>query len=95
MEPVQTEPQHLEKIFDALEQVGTRREGLGLGLAISKAIVGLHGGSMRAESAGLEQGRAIRDRSRDHRSLRVAWGIYARSGPALSLLPHRNGSQTV
>lgn len=46
----------LGKIFDAFEQVGERREGLGLGLAISKAIVDLHGGSIRAESAGLGHG---------------------------------------
>ena len=42
----------LEKIFDAFEQVGERREGLGLGLAISKAIVERHGGTIRAVSDG-------------------------------------------
>jgi two-component system CheB/CheR fusion protein len=50
------EPQHLEKIFDAFEQVASRGEGLGLGLAISKAVVEMHGGSIRATSSGLSKG---------------------------------------
>lgn len=49
-------PESLEKIFDAFEQVGERREGLGLGLAISKAIMERHGGSMRAMSEGAGRG---------------------------------------
>jgi two-component system CheB/CheR fusion protein len=50
------EPQYLEKIFDAFEQGGTRKEGLGLGLAISKAIVEMHRGSIRAFSEGPGKG---------------------------------------
>ena len=50
------EPEHLEKVFDAFEQVGPRREGLGLGLAISRAIVELHHGSIRAFSQGPGKG---------------------------------------
>lgn len=50
------EPEHLEKVFDAFEQVGKRREGLGLGLAISKAIVEMHRGSIRAFSEGAGKG---------------------------------------
>ncbi|HKP93505.1 MAG TPA: PAS domain S-box protein [Chthoniobacterales bacterium] len=50
------EPQHLDKIFEAFEQGGTRREGLGLGLAISKAIVEMHNGSIRAFSEGPGKG---------------------------------------
>ncbi len=50
------EPQHLEKIFDAFEQVASRGEGLGLGLAISKAVVEMHGGSIRASSPGPGKG---------------------------------------
>ena len=46
----------LKKIFDAFEQVDTQREGLGLGLAIAKAIVEMHGGTIRAESGGLGAG---------------------------------------
>jgi two-component system CheB/CheR fusion protein len=50
------EPDNLEKIFDAFEQGTTRREGLGLGLAISKAIVEMHHGSIRAFSEGPGKG---------------------------------------
>jgi two-component system CheB/CheR fusion protein len=50
------EPQHLEKIFDAFEQGSTRQGGLGLGLAISKAIVEMHHGSIRAFSDGPGKG---------------------------------------
>jgi signal transduction histidine kinase len=49
-------PPFTEKIFDAFEQVDSRREGLGLGLAISKAIVEMHGGTIRARSEGLGKG---------------------------------------
>jgi PAS domain S-box-containing protein len=50
------EANYIEKIFNAFEQVATRREGLGLGLAISKAVVEMHGGKIRAESDGLGKG---------------------------------------
>ena len=50
----------LPRIFDAFEQgsVAVTRQfgGLGLGLAICKALVGLHAGSIRAESAGPGKG---------------------------------------
>ena len=53
-------PQTLLRIFDAFEQGGpetTRRfGGLGLGLAISKAIVDLHGGTISAHSDGIGHG---------------------------------------
>jgi signal transduction histidine kinase len=49
-------PQFTEKIFDAFEQVDSRREGLGLGLAISKAIVEMHSGTIRAHREGLGKG---------------------------------------
>ena len=50
------EPDNLEKVFEAFEQVGQRREGLGLGLAISRAIVEMHHGSIRAFSQGPGKG---------------------------------------
>jgi two-component system CheB/CheR fusion protein len=49
-------PESLPTIFDAFVQVDTRREGLGLGLAISKAIVEMHRGSIRAFSEGPGKG---------------------------------------
>ena len=53
------EPEQLEKVFDAFVQVGTRGEGLGLGLAISKAIVEMHRGSIRAFSEGPGKGAKV------------------------------------
>jgi signal transduction histidine kinase len=50
------EAEFLDKIFDAFEQLGTRREGLGLGLAISKAVVEMHCGTIRAFSEGAGKG---------------------------------------
>ena len=50
------ERQFLDKIFDAFEQIDSHQEGLGLGLAISKAIIEMHNGSVRARSAGLGKG---------------------------------------
>ena len=50
------EPQFVEKVFYAFEQADSQSEGLGLGLAISKAIVEMHTGTIRAHSEGLEKG---------------------------------------
>ena len=54
------QPEALLRIFHAFEQAGAGEEhrfgGLGLGLAIAHAIVDLHDGTIRAESAGLGQG---------------------------------------
>lgn len=53
-------PELIEKIFDAFEQGNTaatrKAGGLGLGLAISKAIVQAHGGTITAKSPGEGQG---------------------------------------
>jgi signal transduction histidine kinase len=52
-------PQMLERIFDPFEQqdpADRARGGLGLGLAIVRNIVELHGGRVHAHSAGLGRG---------------------------------------
>jgi signal transduction histidine kinase/CheY-like chemotaxis protein len=54
------EQEKIDKIFNAFEQGQTsitrRFGGLGLGLAISKAMVDAHGGKIRVESPGKDQG---------------------------------------
>ena len=54
------EPEALPRVFNAFEQVErsiTRQfGGLGLGLAISKALVEMHGGTIEAHSEGRERG---------------------------------------
>jgi hypothetical protein len=53
-------PEKIHKIFNAFEQGQTeitrRFGGLGLGLAISKALIDAHGGEIRVESPGKDQG---------------------------------------
>ncbi len=57
-------PAFLPYVFDRFQQAdsSSRREhgGLGLGLAIVKQLVELHGGTVRAESAGLNRGATFR-----------------------------------
>jgi signal transduction histidine kinase len=48
-------PELTTRIFEAFEQ-GQQSDGLGLGLAISKAIVELHGGVVNAVSDGIGRG---------------------------------------
>jgi signal transduction histidine kinase/CheY-like chemotaxis protein len=54
------EADQMERIFNAFEQgqssITRRFGGLGLGLAISKAMVNAHGGIIRAESSGKNRG---------------------------------------
>lgn len=51
---------HIEQIFATFMQVDTsierKQTGLGLGLAVAKELVAMHGGSIQARSAGLGQG---------------------------------------
>ncbi len=54
------EPEKIDKIFNAFEQgqssITRRFGGLGLGLAISRAMVDAHGGKIRVESPGKDRG---------------------------------------
>ena len=57
------EPQSLDRIFEAFEQerhIAKEFGGLGLGLAISKKLVELHGGTIAAFSEGENQGASFR-----------------------------------
>jgi signal transduction histidine kinase/CheY-like chemotaxis protein len=57
------EPEFMARIFNSFEQgvrrVEAGRGGLGLGLAISRAIVGAHGGRIEARSAGRGRGTLV------------------------------------
>ncbi len=59
-EGIGIEPQHLRRIFNAFDQgqssITQRFGGLGLGLAISKAMVEAHGGSLSVSSEGAGKG---------------------------------------
>jgi PAS domain S-box-containing protein len=53
-------PEDLPRLFQEFVQVGRSRraaaEGSGLGLALTRKLVELHGGTIRAESAGIDRG---------------------------------------
>lgn len=59
-EGIGIDPKNLDRIFNAFDQgqssITRRFGGLGLGLAISKAMVDAHGGKISAESAGIGTG---------------------------------------
>jgi signal transduction histidine kinase/ActR/RegA family two-component response regulator len=85
------EPDFLPHVFTAFSQadVSSTRSfgGLGLGLAISKELVELHGGSIYAESAGAGQGATFVVRlparpARDERSPQARKGVQPESAPA-------------
>ena len=81
------EPEALERIFSAFEQANraiTRRfGGLGLGLAISKALVELHGGTIQAHSTGKGQGATFSV----HLPVLAATGAQAERAPTAVTIP--------
>jgi len=57
------DPGDLERVFERFVQVGTTRHGgLGIGLALVKALAELHGGSVEARSDGIGRGAEFRVR---------------------------------
>lgn len=50
------EPEDLQKVFDRFFQKTPATQGMGIGLAISREIVSLHGGRIWVESTGLGKG---------------------------------------
>jgi two-component system, chemotaxis family, CheB/CheR fusion protein len=66
------EPSLLPHIFDMFQQSRdptTRRSGLGIGLALVRDLVNLHGGAVRAESEGVGRGATFTVTLPTHRSL--------------------------
>jgi signal transduction histidine kinase len=65
------DPDELRSIFDPFHrtsQTSGRQSGLGLGLAICRRIIDLHGGRIEAESAGQGMGTCMRVRLRAEES---------------------------
>lgn len=50
------EPHMLEKIFESFVQSNDSSSGLGIGLSLTRRLVALHGGTVRAKSEGLGKG---------------------------------------
>ena len=56
------DPQYHQKVFGLFERLDADSEGTGVGLALVKRIVEVHGGSIWVESEGLGRGATLRFR---------------------------------
>ena len=54
------DPRHQHKLFGLFEKIDAGNQGAGLGLAIVRRVIELHGGKIRLESEGLGHGTTIR-----------------------------------
>jgi len=54
------DPQHLDQVFGLFERLDSHAPGSGIGLALVRRIVELHGGKIRVESEGLGRGATFR-----------------------------------
>ena len=53
------EPRHLARVFGLFEKLDARSEGSGVGLALVKRVVELHGGTAHMESEGKGAGATL------------------------------------
>jgi signal transduction histidine kinase/ActR/RegA family two-component response regulator len=84
------EPQLVARVFDLFTQAERTPDrsqgGLGLGLALAKSLVELHGGTVRAESRGLGQGSTFTVRLPRH-TQEVLSPVAQTAGHALAVKP--------
>jgi CheY-like chemotaxis protein len=83
------EPEFLPHVFDLFSQAGAagtkRHAGLGLGLALVKQLVELHGGTVKADSAGTGRGTILTIALPVPGSMQVTRAAVTRRGPLTGL----------
>ena len=84
------DPEQLPRVFDMFYQVGQRQGGLGIGLALVRKLVELHGGSVSATSAGPGTGSTFTVRLPGAVPLATPAAPASLAAPALPPLQHLN-----